>query len=238
MKDAIEGPNCTDPILCNGGCCSIKIDIPKILAEEYIKRGYATKDDFTRSNIFSFQLRFNEVTTKCFLFDEQLNGCSVHNSGIKPAQCWIYPTNFSNSEGSTISCKNLSGWKIISPNKAREAEDLFTIYNFLCQLEARKELKNMRFRLSGLNPYNVSDLKALLKKISPSELAGFVDKWNSIGLLSANGKSFQMKKFCLRYNKSCIYLPEDYFECQNICDHIAGKLYEYMKTENPLNYKP
>ena len=92
MSEAIEGPDCTDPKKCKGDCCSIKIDVPKVLAEEYIKRGYASKDDFIRSDVFSFHLRFDENTGKCFLFDKEKNGCSVHNSGIKPPQCWIYPT--------------------------------------------------------------------------------------------------------------------------------------------------
>ena len=52
MNSAIEGPNCLD--ICHGDCCSIKIDIPKILAKEYIKKGYAKKSDFIRSDVFSF----------------------------------------------------------------------------------------------------------------------------------------------------------------------------------------
>ncbi|MFX1523240.1 MAG: hypothetical protein ACFFCC_07050, partial [Promethearchaeota archaeon] len=134
MSSAIRGPNCLD--ICHGDCCSIKIDIPKILAKEYIKRGFASKDDFIRSDVFSFKLRFDEKKAKCFLYDKKINGCLVHNSGIKPPQCWIYPTNFSNPDNKDISCKRTKGWKIIDSDKTKEAEDLLQYYIFLCMLEA------------------------------------------------------------------------------------------------------
>jgi len=102
--------------VCNGDCCSIKIDVPKILAEEYIKRGYAIKKDFIRSDVFSFKLRFDNEKRKCFLYDKKINGCLVHSSGIKPPQCWIYPIfggpNFSNPENKDISCKKQMDGKL------------------------------------------------------------------------------------------------------------------------------
>ena len=96
MSSAIEGPNCI--FVCHGDCCSIKINVPKILAQEYIKKGDATKDDFIRGDIFSFKLRFDDLKGKCFLYNKKINGCLVHNSGIKPPQCWIYPTKFFNPD--------------------------------------------------------------------------------------------------------------------------------------------
>ena len=46
MSSAIEGPDCLE--VCSGDCCSIKINVPKVLADEYINRGYADKNDFIR----------------------------------------------------------------------------------------------------------------------------------------------------------------------------------------------
>jgi len=129
MKSAIIGPDCL--AVCNGDCCSIKINVPKVLAKEYIKRGYASKKDFIRNDIFSFQLRFDDKTGKCFLFDKEIDGCSVHNSGIKPPQCWIYPTNFSMPDDKDIRCKKAGGWRIIDPEKAKKAEKLLKYYVFL-----------------------------------------------------------------------------------------------------------
>ncbi|MEJ2252257.1 MAG: hypothetical protein P8Y97_21665, partial [Candidatus Lokiarchaeota archaeon] len=37
MSSAISGPNCIDKDVCRGDCCSIEIDIPKVLAKRYIE---------------------------------------------------------------------------------------------------------------------------------------------------------------------------------------------------------
>jgi len=243
MNSAIEGPNCIDPKICKGDCCSIKIDIPKVLAKEYIKRSFARKEDFIRSNVFSFQLRFNESTGKCFLFDKSINGCKVHNSGIKPPQCWIYPTNFSNPENKEISCKKVSGWRIIDLEKTKQAEILLKKHVFLCELEAKKELKKIELRVgkekSRKSEKKIANLKNALKKIAPSQLGGFQDTWNCFIILSAEGFSLQMKKFCSQNNTSCKYLKSNFLECPSICDKIAdditrflqNHIYEYVKQE-------
>ena len=233
MKSAIEGPNCIDPHICKGDCCSIKIDVPKVLAKEYIKRGYASVNDFIRSNIFSFQLRFNEKTGKCFLFDKEKNGCLIHNSGIKPPQCWIYPTGFSNPENKDISCKKVAGWKIKYPKKARKAEELLQKYKFICKIEAKKESKGISKRLgnlvNGVPSKNIGFLLKELRKIAPINLGGFKDQWNHLSLLSAEGLSLQMKKFCFLYKKNCKYLIDDFINCPNICETIEVKLVEFLQ---------
>ncbi|MHA2050915.1 MAG: hypothetical protein ACW986_14985 [Promethearchaeota archaeon] len=234
MKSAIEGPNCVN--LCKGDCCSIKIDIPKVLAEEYIRKGYAEKTDFTRSDVFSFKLRFNETTGKCFLFDKLVNGCLVHHSSIKPPQCFIYPTNFSLPDQEEVSCKRLSGWKIIDPVKTQEAEELLKYYIFLCKLEARREIRNLKGRLS--NSLKSGTLNNLLQNTAPSSIAGVKDTWDSISLLSSEGFSLQLKKLCAEYNQEC---GLNFIKCDAICpevsqgilEYLQGKLYRYVKIRDP-----
>lgn len=234
MKSAIKGPNCINPQICKGDCCSIKIDVPKVLAKEYIKRGYAKTSDFIRSNIFSFHLRFNEKTGKCFLFDEVLNGCSVHNSGIKPPQCWIYPTDFSNPSENEISCKKISGWEIIDYQRATKAEELLKQYIFLCQVEAKKESKGILKRLgelvNGISSKNIEILRRELRNTAPISLGGFKDQWDHLGILSAEGLSLQMKKFCDKHNHQCHFLVESFHNCNEICDEIAFKLIEFLQS--------
>ncbi len=236
MKSSIVGPDCLTA--CKGDCCSIKIDVPKILAKEYIKRGYAHKTDFIRSNIFSFQLRFDESSSKCFLYNKELNGCSIHNSGIKPPQCWIYPTGFSNTD-KDISCKRASGWKIINQEKAGKAEKLLEKYNFLCQMEAKREVKRVNRRVGKERTKNSKeDIKILKKKLmelAPSQLGGFKDGWDFFDVLPAEGMSLQMKKFCIKFNKQCRYPKENFFECANICNTIAEKLIDFIQ-DNILDY--
>lgn len=222
MRSAIQGPNCLT--ICKGDCCSIKINVPKVFAEEYIKRGYANKNDFIRNDVFSFQLRFDEKTGKCFLYDKDLNGCKVHNSGIKPPQCWIYPTNFSNPEGKNISCKRIDGWKIIHPKKANEAEKFLKYYVFLSQIEAKKETRKIQHRLN--NSSCKRNLIILLKRTFPSQLAGFKDTWDCITTLSAEGLSLQVKKFCNKYNNNC---ELNYFECESICDNVIEGLLDFLQ---------
>ena len=232
MKSSIVGPDCLT--VCKGDCCSIKIDVPKVLAKEYIKRGYAHKTDFIRSNIFSFQLRFNENSSKCFLFDKELNGCRIHNSGIKPPQCWIYPTGFSNTENKEISCKRASGWKIINQENASKAEKLLEKYNFLCQMEAKQEIKRVNRRIGKERTRNTDENIKILKKnlmeLAPSQLGGFKDGWDFFDVLPAEGMSLQMKKFCIKFNKQCRYPKDNFLECTKICDIIAEKLIEFIQN--------
>jgi hypothetical protein len=224
MKAAIDSPNCIDPNICHGDCCSIKIDVPKVLAEEYIKNGWAKKDDFVRSNVFSFHLRFDDETGKCFLFDKSLNGCSVHKTGIKPPQCWIYPTKFSNPENNDISCKRAKGWSIVDPIKAKEAEDLLQKYISVCQIEAKEEIREINQRIDK------SDLKFLIESVAPSQLGGFKDTWDGIKILSAEGLSLTMKKFCSKYNEKCTMMSDNFFECKAICEKIAEKLITFLRN--------
>ena len=226
MNSAIEGPDCLD--ICHGDCCSIKIDIPKILAEEYIKKGFAKKSDFIRSDVFSFKLRFDEKKAKCFLFDKNINGCLVHNSGIKPPQCWIYPTNFSNPENKEISCKRASGWKIIDFDKAKEAEELLQYYIFLCTLEAKREIRKIKKRLSC--SISEKNLKKSMKNTSPHEISGFRDTWDCISILLAEGYSLQLKKYCQSTNIQC-----DFLKCSSVCDKVSTDIVNFLQ-QNLYDY--
>ncbi len=235
MKAAVEGPNCTK--ICNGDCCSIKIDIPKVLAKEYIRIGYATKEDFIRGDVFSFKLRFDERLRKCFLFDKSINGCKVHFSGIKPPQCWIYPTKFSNPEKKDIACRKAGGWKIIDSLKAKEAKEWLQKYVFLCQLEARKEKKEIKKRLnkntSKSSTQNTIILKETLKKCKPSGVGGVKDIWSCFTLLPSDGISLQLKKFCQNYNKGCKLIPDNYLDCKNLCDEVIEGLIYFLNKYLP-----
>jgi len=229
MRSAIEGPDCIDPQICKGNCCSIKIDVPKVLAEEYISKGYASKDDFIRSDIFSFHLRFDEKIGKCFLFDKKINGCKVHNSGIKPPQCWIYPTNFLNPENINISCKRANGWKIIDSNKTLKAEKLLYKIMFLCQLEAKKELKEINKRIEkSISKIRKKNLKEMIIDTAPSSLGGFKDTWDCFGILPAEGLSLQMKKFCSMHNGECKLISENFLDCKSVCEKVADKIIEFL----------
>lgn len=233
MSKSIKGPDCTKLESCSGDCCSIIIDVPKILAEEYVHRGFAKKSDFIRSNEFSFHMRLNEKNNKCFLFDEKINGCSVHFSGIKPPRCWVYPTGFENPKNEPISCKRTGGWQIIDPKGARKAEKLLEKYIFLCRLEARREKKLIEVR-AGLttDPKALRNREKLLeeiKSLSPKEIAGFKDGWDSFSVLPSEGISLSVKRFCEHFNNECTYLKDNFLNCPNTCDLISNSLTAFLE---------
>ncbi|MHA1804511.1 MAG: hypothetical protein ACTSU4_08240 [Promethearchaeota archaeon] len=225
MQKAVEGPNCTDPAICKGDCCSIEIGVPKAFAKILIKKNLAKPSDFIRDNVFSFKLRFEPNTGKCFLFNEQLNGCSIHYSGLKPPQCWIYPTGFSQDTKKEISCKKIKGWRIVSPRKAKKAEKLFSKYLKYCKKEARKELENIEHRIGKLeNSESKRIYKSLqqeLMRFPPSQIAGFRDGWSSFNLLLAEGYSLQLKKICESYHSSCPILHDNFLKCAHVCLKVS-----------------
>lgn len=229
MEISISGPDCTDPSICQGNCCGIQIDVPKILAKEYVKQGYASKDDFIRSNIFSFKLRFDNEKAKCFLFDPELNGCSIHKSGIKPPQCWIYPTKFTN-ESENISCKMADGWRIINCENMENAKELLEKYNSYCINEAKYEIKKIKNRIQNSIQSSRNNILKALGNYKPSELGGFQDTWDHIKPLPAEGISLQLKKFCEKYNNDCEFLPDKFLSCQQVCKKIAYSLIRFFET--------
>ncbi|TXT67738.1 MAG: hypothetical protein BAJALOKI1v1_10001 [Promethearchaeota archaeon] len=226
MKISIEGPNCTDPTVCLGDCCDIQINVPKILAKKYIKEGYATKNDFIRSNVYSFKLGFNYLTAKCVLFDQNKNGCSVHHSNIKPPECWIYPTGFSPPKETPIRCKKVGGWNIKKVRTLIKAEELYEIYKEFCLLEAKSELENIKNRVINSKR---KDLKKTFQEIKPSHLAGFQDSWDTIEPLYAEGYSLFLKRLCKKYNPSCPYIPHNFVQCEQICTSIANELISFLE---------
>jgi Fe-S-cluster containining protein len=234
MKEGIIGPDCTNPNICHGDCCSIFIDIPMRLAKEIINQGFADEDDFIRGNIFAFQLRIDEKTGKCVFFDKRINGCALHNSGLKPPQCWIYPTNF-NTYNKIIKCKRADGWKIIKPEKVKKAEKLLKRYTKWSLAEFMIEIKQIKKRIK--NKLKEKFLEERIQEIRPSEFAGFKDAWNYFKILKAEGLSLQTKKFCEKFNSNCSFLPDRYFECSNICESVATNLVKVFYNSIDLYLK-
>ena len=226
MMSGINGPDCTDPNICQADCCSIFIDVPKRLAKEITHQGLGDENDFIRGDTFAFQLRLDDKTSKCVFFDKKINGCKLHHTDLKPPQCWIYPTNFDNFDNNNIKCKKAEGWKIIAPEKVKKAEALLKLYNSWSQAEYVKEMKKIKQRLK--NKLDGKLLEERLQEIKPSEFAGFKDSWNYFTILEAEGLSLQMKKYCRRFNPKCSLLPNQYFKCKNICENVAYKLIEFF----------
>ena len=224
MNEAINGPNCIDPFICHADCCHLMIDVPKLLAEYYIKRGYVKKEDFCRGDLFSFQINLNPSNSKCIFYDRDLNGCNIHNTMYKPPQCWIYPTGFSNDLGEgkkmakdgSVACKVTSGWRIVDNVKIQTAKMLFDKYISFCtkEFEAETTVEMMKTRLEPI--FN------LLRNCSPKIIAGIEDGWDHFNILKSEGISLKLKSLCDQVTEDVCKC--DYLECTNVCNEIIDLL--------------
>lgn len=224
MNDAIIGPNCIDPHICHADCCHIKIDIPKLLAEFYIEKGYAEKEDFSRGDLFSFKINVNSTNSKCVFYNKELNGCSLHKTMHKPPQCWIYPTGFTNdpeeektyAADGTIKCKIAAGWKIIDSEKTKYAKILFDEYVAFCETELSSEIttEKIKNRLEGF--FNS------LKNFTPKSIAGVIDGWDQFTILKSEGISLKLKSLCDQISKETCDC--EYMECEHVCYEIIDLL--------------
>ena len=224
MKEAITGPNCIDPQVCHADCCHIMIDIPKLLAEYYIQKGYARKEDFCRGDLFSFKINVNSSNSKCIFYNKELNGCSLHKTMHKPPQCWIYPTGFTNDPGEekkfaddgSIKCKIAGGWKIIDAKKTTKAKSLFNEYVTYCEKEFASETVLEKFK-TRLEPLFKS-----LEECSPKSVAGIVDGWDRFTILKSEGISLKLKSLCDQISEDTCNC--EYMECRNVCNEIIDLL--------------
>jgi Fe-S-cluster containining protein len=231
MSTSITGPNCIDPSICHSDCCHIQIDVPLILVEFYLDHRYAQKEDFIRGDVFSFKIAVNISNSKCIFYDKEINGCKLHTTGMKPPQCWIYPTGFSNQPGEskqfandgTIKCKKVSGWWIQNEFKTSEASIILQEYVKYCENEfiEQNSGENIEKRLRLI--------REKFTQFGPTEIAGIIDGYDNFEILLADGISLKIKKICDQNEKSknnC-----DPMRCSHICTEVASKLTENLKKQ-------
>jgi len=251
MAEAIISPNCTDPNICHGDCCYIQIDIPKVLAEYYIKQKIATKQYFKRGNVFNFVINVREKDSKCIFFDDKLNGCKLHSLRMKPPQCWIYPTGFHQSLNSNTKqnesnsfeilnmdidkisgnkCKRIGGWKIIDEKKISEARKLLDEYLKYSLDEFKQDHTDQEVlkRIENLRDY--------LKDVTPSLIVGVIDCCGTFKPLYAEGKTLVLKKVCKKFCLSNVKENEleVYLNCSKMCNSMIDFIINACK-KNILN---
>lgn len=232
MAKSIEGPDCIDERVCDGRCCYIHIDVPKFLAEYHVEQGNARMEDFIRGNVFSFQLAVTDDKAKCVFFDENLNGCALHSTEMKPPQCWIYPTGFSNEPGiekkfdenGKIKCKTADGWWIMDEYAVKQAEKIFKSYVEFCRKEAKFE--NSEDEVLK----RLEHIWDLFRQTPPQTVAGLRDSWDSFKILQAEGMSLRMKKYC---NEIKGKEEKRYFKCEHACRSVSSLITERIKERLP-----
>jgi len=231
MSTSISGPNCIDPSICHSDCCHIQIDVPLILIQYYLKNNIAQKEDFVRGDVFSFKIAVNSSNSKCVFYDKNINGCKLHTTGMKPPQCWIYPTGFSNQPGEskqfaedgTIKCKRASGWWIQNKGKTEEASEILKEYVRFCEQEFREQNneENIEKRLDSI--------EEKFTQFKPTEVAGILDGFDNFQPLTADGVSLKIKRLCEQVEDAkhgC-----DPMNCANICSKISHKITSGLKSQ-------
>ena len=222
VKDAISGPNCIDPNVCHGDCCFIHIDVPRALAQFYINQDWASADDFKRGSTFSFEIKVDLEKLRCVFFSKEINGCSLHTTGMKPPQCWVYPTGL-DPEKSVSKCKKADGWAIEDPESIKKAKIKLNEYVSLCRAEAQDENspENIQKRLEAIPPESFDS-------ISPSNIAGVEDTWDKFRVLIGEGYNLGARSFCSEID--CSF---EYFECPKICQPLKNKLLKFLSETIP-----
>ena len=223
VKDAITGPNCIDPSICLGDCCFVTIDIPRVLAEYYIKEGLATPSDFIRGTMFSFRIQVDLDRCKCVFFDPDLNGCSLHSSLMKTPQCWVYPTGLDPEDFET-QCKRSRNWNISDPILAKDANEILKKYVELCKSEAiiENSEKNIIARLQ-------KGFANIFLNFAPHQIAGVQDGWEEFQMLKGEGYSMSIKHFC-----SSIQCDQVFFSCSQVCTKAWQKIQDFLLQILPL----
>ena len=222
VKSGIDGPNCIDPAVCDGNCCFIQIDIPRCLAELYVEKGWAKPSDFQRAATFSFEIRADLSTLRCVFFDKELNGCSIHMTGMKTPQCWVYPTGLDPGTAKST-CKKAEGWRITKPEEIRKANSILTEYVKKCKAEARDENsdKTIRKRLKNV-------LRNEFQNLPPRSVAGITDGWDEFHVLQGEGYNLGLRAFCR--GTSC---GQEYLTCAKMCENVIDQILGFLDETLP-----
>ncbi len=217
MRAAVSGPNCIDSQLCHADCCFIHLDIPKALAQFLIGHKWATQDHFQRGSIFSFEVKVDLSKLRCVFYDTTLNGCALHQTGVKPPQCWVYPTGLDIDHSQTY-CKRAQGWKIIDAKQIDLARNLMDAFVILAKDEALKENSQPYIRDRLLH----TDFSQFCH-YPPTKIAGIRDSWDSFEPLIEEGYNVGLQSIC----KTCA-CERNYLECPEVCDALKRKLQEFL----------
>lgn len=218
IHTSITGPDCLDREICLGECCFIQIPIPKALASYYIQQGWAKKDDFKRGFEFSFVMTADLSSLRCVFFDKTLNGCSLHMTGYKAPQCWVYPTGL-DTDSLNHTCKKATGWNAENAENLLEAKEILCSYVNICKEEALLENSSEQI-LVRLHSNELQKLPIL----SPYQIAGLQDSWDNFIVIKSDGYSMGMKHFCDK-----VQCSKSYFQCEKICSKAYTRFLSFYE---------
>ncbi|MHA1717702.1 MAG: hypothetical protein ACTSXP_18825 [Promethearchaeota archaeon] len=228
MLSNVDGPNCTDRKLCLDNCCNIMIDIPHILAREYIEKNLLSPLDLVRGDVFAWQLNVKPETNRCCFFSDEIYGCTlyVEKLHLRPPQCAVYPAGY--VEGAKSCKSNLGPWIVKDARVGELCRRMMNLYKSYCIHEKERIERELIENIPNLFDENFKDS---LCSMPPSHITGIKDTWMGFRPLDAEGRSLSFKRFCMLGKTNC---HVEFLECQNVCEQVANifikKLIEIMPS--------
>ncbi len=227
VRNNTTGPNCVDPAKCHGDCCSIMIDVPRVLVEFYLEQGWITPPELRRGGPFAFRLGVSDRTAKCVFFDHKVNGCRLHFTGFKPPQCWIYPTGFTKGEKT---CKKGYIWDLIDADNATKAEQLLEEYKIFSLDEVKSEVPRLKASWTKNRP----KIATKMGVIPPARFLGMNWGFEELQPLDKAGFSLQVKAICELNRGDC---KKDFMDCGSMCERVVDAILGRYESHLDLFYQ-
>ncbi len=209
-REAISGTNCLDPQVCLGACCYSSQEITFTCAKTLIDSNRATKSDFIRSDTLAFRIRLKPETKRCSFFDPKLNGCTIFESNLRPAQCCVFPIRFDHE---VHHCRKNKSF-FISQKAKSELEKLMAKYIDLAREEA-KYLESEECIAQRLN----STFKSAILLTPPKNVFGVKDLFDEYHPLIKPQISFAILECC-----NIDGCEKVYEQCEGVCVRVAALL--------------
>ncbi|MHA1730589.1 MAG: hypothetical protein ACTSU5_01530 [Promethearchaeota archaeon] len=224
MREGVVGPNCVAKGACDPvhNCCSIHIDVPRALVDLYLSRGELGEDQIIRRGPFGFELGVDPESIKCVLLDQSTGGCRLHSTGLKPPQCWIYPTGF---DGGRKTCKMGHAWDFPDDRARERARELFERYNEIASRQGSEEWRRVAAWFDDERILRA--FQATLTRTPPREVAGICLSFRTLEVLPSEGSSLSLKRFCDELRPNC---DEVFLECPSTCSDVARAVVEYTRN--------
>jgi hypothetical protein len=224
MLGNVDGPNCTDRSICKNNCCSIMIDIPHVLARNYIEQGRLGPGDVRRGDVFAWMLNVRSDTNKCAFFSPNIYGCRIYVDDLntRPPQCAVYPAGYTTG---AARCKAGAGpWLVKDVATGIASERLMGAYKKFCLAE-RDNIK--KALVTSIPEAFEGRFLQMLGEVSPCSIVGIKETWFGFEPLLAEGRSFSFKQFC---DPGCV---KAFLDCNRACNSAIDRLLAFIKSTMP-----
>ncbi|GAB4321954.1 MAG: hypothetical protein Kow0069_26490 [Promethearchaeota archaeon] len=231
MRQGVRGPSCVGATRCPDDCCSIHVDVPRPLVAALAATGELDLErGVVRAGPFGHQLGVDASRVKCVLHDPETGGCRVHFSGLKPPQCFLYPTGFSRGPKP---CKVGRRWTFPDTGLRKAANLTFQRYLALCLEWGDRERSRLAAGLQVPGRGETAELQGKVAVLPPRMVAGL--RLTSAGLvpLMAEGTSLSVRRFCATTSEGTCGSTGEFLSCRRTCAPVASAVVRFACQAAP-----